>query len=127
MEHTLVTEGGVDLIHSPAFLQAETEQTAKTSCAEFSLVAHTRASVHSNHTPSSEAGSDDSLISVPLIVKGDVAGSVEALVNILSSRQPQGIQLRVVQSGVGPISEGDMDMAISTKGMCLCWLGRDLN
>lgn len=102
-------------------LQAETEQVAKTSCAEFSLIAHTRTSPYIpqiDPTPSSaDPSHSDQLITVPLVVKGDVAGSVEALVGILSSRQPQGVQLRVVQSGVGPISDSDMDMAISTKGI----------
>ena len=104
-------------------LQAETEQVAKTSCAEFSLIAHTRTSPYTPQPDPAPSSADPThpkeesrLITVPLVVKGDVAGSVEALVGILSSRQPQGVQLRVVQSGVGPISDSDMDMAISTKG-----------
>lgn len=64
------------------------------------------------------------LITVPLVVKGDVMGSVEALVEILTGRQPHGFRLKVVQSGVGPISDGDLDMAVSTKGGCgLYWWG----
>ena len=58
---------------------------------------------------------------MPLIIKGDVMGSVEALENIIKHRrQPQGFRLNVLYSGVGPISDSDMDMAISTKGQCIC-------
>ena len=53
---------------------------------------------------------------VPLLVKGDVMGSVEALVSLLVSRQPQELFLKVIHSGVGAISEGDVEMAISVKG-----------
>ena len=58
-------------------------------------------------------------MTVPLVVKGDVMGSVEALVRILNTRHPHGFRLKVVQAGVGPVSEGDMEMAISTKGLSL--------
>lgn len=97
---------------------------AKTSCAEFSLLSRTRTSPQPDPAPSARDlahPSASDLITVPLVVRGDVAGSVEALVGILTSRQPQGIQLRVVQSGVGPISDGDMDMAISAKGVREAW------
>ena len=104
------------MLHS----QASSEQEAKTSCAEFSAIANTRNSPHlrSPSHPDLDA-SDDDVITVPLVVKGDVAGSVEALLNILTARQPLRFRLKVVHSGVGPISESDMDMAISTKGRSL--------
>ena len=62
----------------------------------------------------------EDLITVPLVVKGDVAGSVEALVEILDTRQPQGFRLNVVHSGIGPISDGDLEMAASTNGIYVC-------
>lgn len=71
-----------------------------------------------DHTPSCE----DDIITMPLIVKGDVMGSVEALVNCLTAQQPEGVRLKVIHSGVGPISDGDMDMALPTKGRG-CGLG----
>ena len=40
---------------------------------------------------------------VPLVVKGDVVGSVEALGGVLISRQPEQLRLNVVHSGVGAI------------------------
>ena len=53
---------------------------------------------------------------VPLIVKGDVAGSVEALVAILESRQPKQKVLKVIHTGVGDVTDTDVDMAFATKG-----------
>ena len=55
-------------------------------------------------------------IMVPLIVKGDVAGSVEALVDIIESRNPEKFELKIIQSGVGAINESDIEMADSSKG-----------
>ena len=54
---------------------------------------------------------------VPLIIKGDVAGSVEALVDIIGSRNPEKFELKIIQSGVGAINESDVEMADSSKGM----------
>lgn len=50
-----------------------------------------------------------------VIVKGDVAGSVEVLVNILETRQPEGMNVRIIHSGVGPVVDSDIDMAASTR------------
>ena len=49
-----------------------------------------------------------------VVVKGDVVGSVEVLVSVLETRQPEGVAVRVVHSGVGPVTEGDVEMASST-------------
>lgn len=68
-------------------------------------------------TPTQEDGEGSTEPDVlPLIVKGDVMGSVEALVSILESRQPKQKTLKVVHTGVGPINEGDLDMAFASKG-----------
>ena len=64
-------------------------------------------------------GEEGEVPCAPLVVKGDVSGSVEALVSLLISRQPQELSLKVVHSGVGPISDGDIEMAIATKGRAM--------
>ena len=53
--------------------------------------------------------------SVTVVVKGDVVGSVEALVGVLEQNQPQGISLNVLFSGVGAVSESDVERAASTN------------
>ena len=55
-------------------------------------------------------------IVVPLIVKGDVAGSVEAVVEVIRSRNPENFELKIIQSSVGAISESDIEMAATSKG-----------
>lgn len=53
---------------------------------------------------------------VPLVVRGDVAGSVEVLVELLQSRQPEELELNVIHTGVGSVTEGDIEMTASTGG-----------
>ncbi len=62
---------------------------------------------------------DGSDIVVPLIVKGDVWGSVEALIGILKSKQPELMKLSVIHAGVGVVSDSDVEMASSVGGMLL--------
>lgn len=60
--------------------------------------------------PSERMQSDQ--LSLPLIIKGDVDGSVEAILNILDSYDAQQqCELEVVHFGIGDISENDINMA----------------
>ncbi|KAE8299908.1 Translation initiation factor IF-2, mitochondrial [Larimichthys crocea] len=55
--------------------------------------------------------------SLPLIVKGDVDGSVDAILNILDSYDAQQqCQLEVVHFGIGDVSENDINMAATFAG-----------
>ena len=49
-----------------------------------------------------------------LVVKGDVVGSVEVMVDLLEKRQPEGVAVRVIHSGVGPVLDSDVELAAST-------------
>ncbi|XP_049426837.1 translation initiation factor IF-2, mitochondrial [Epinephelus fuscoguttatus] len=56
-------------------------------------------------------------MSLPLIVKGDVDGSVEAILNILDGYDAQQqCQLEVIHFGIGDVSENDVNMADTFKG-----------
>uniref|UniRef100_UPI0037E8E446 translation initiation factor IF-2, mitochondrial n=1 Tax=Semicossyphus pulcher TaxID=241346 RepID=UPI0037E8E446 len=58
-----------------------------------------------------------STLSLPLIIKGDVDGSVEAILNILDSYDAQQqCQLEVVHCGIGDVSENDVNMADTFTG-----------
>ncbi|CAI5678766.1 unnamed protein product [Oreochromis niloticus] len=60
--------------------------------------------------PSERMQSDQ--LSLPVIIKGDVDGSVEAILNILDSYDAQQqCELEVVHFGIGDISENDVNMA----------------
>ncbi len=51
---------------------------------------------------------------INLIVKGDVQGSVETLVNTVTSSNTDEVKVRVIHSGVGPINESDVQLAMAT-------------
>ncbi|XP_042370903.1 translation initiation factor IF-2, mitochondrial, partial [Plectropomus leopardus] len=55
--------------------------------------------------------------SLPLIIKGDVDGSVETILNILDTYDAQQqCQLDVIHFGIGDVSETDVNMADAFKG-----------
>jgi translation initiation factor IF-2 len=51
----------------------------------------------------------------PLVIKGDVQGSVEAIANALENLGTPEVAARVVHSGVGGITESDVTLAASTN------------
>ncbi|QDP19965.1 translation initiation factor IF-2 [Sphingomonas xanthus] len=53
-------------------------------------------------------------IEFPMVVKADVQGSVEAIVNALNKISTDEIRVRVLHSGVGAITESDVTLAAST-------------
>lgn len=55
------------------------------------------------------------VIQFPVIIKGDVQGSVEAIVNALNRLSTDEIRVRVLQSGAGAITESDVTLAAATK------------
>lgn len=53
----------------------------------------------------------NAVIEYPLVVRGDVQGSVEAIVNALNKISTDEIKVRILQSGVGAITESDVNLA----------------
>jgi translation initiation factor IF-2 len=51
----------------------------------------------------------------PVVIKGDVQGSVEAIVTALNNISTDDIKVRVLLAGVGGITESDMILAAATK------------
>lgn len=56
---------------------------------------------------------------LPLIVKGDVDGSVEALADSLMKLSNQEVIVRVIHRGVGGISEGDVLLAAASNAIII--------
>jgi translation initiation factor IF-2 len=54
-----------------------------------------------------------------LILKGDVAGSVEAAVSELEKIQHPEVRVRVIHQGVGAISEGDVTLASASNALVI--------
>jgi translation initiation factor IF-2 len=55
----------------------------------------------------------------PLVVKGDVQGSVEAIVGALRKLGTEEVEARIVHSGVGGITESDIVLAGASKSVVL--------
>lgn len=56
---------------------------------------------------------------LPIIVKADVHGSVEAILGLLNKLNTSEVKVRVLMSAVGGISESDILLAHTAKGMVL--------
>lgn len=55
-----------------------------------------------------------------IVVKGDVSGSVEALVGALKDIGNQSAGVKVVSAGVGDVSDSDIMMAKAADGTSIC-------
>ena len=62
-------------------------------------------------------GGGDGPIELPLVLKADVQGSVEALSEQLKKIPQDKIRLRIIRSGVGAINEGDVLLAAASEGI----------
>ena len=65
----------------------------------------------------SRAIAEGQLQELPLVVKADVQGSVEAVSDQLMKIPQQKIKLRVIRSGAGAISEGDVLLAAASNAV----------
>jgi translation initiation factor IF-2 len=57
------------------------------------------------------ASKTDQAVEYPLVVKGDVQGSVEAIVGALNRISNEDIKVRILHAGVGGITESDVTLA----------------
>ena len=62
---------------------------------------------------------DDGAVSVQLLVKADVQGSVEALRESLEAIAREGIRIQIVGSGVGGITESDVQLAAASRAIII--------
>lgn len=65
-----------------------------------------------NYTPRSKEIVDDGIPRVNVIVKGDVHGSVEAILDVIETyTNNETVRLDVVHYGVGNVTDGDIELA----------------
>ena len=57
---------------------------------------------------------DAEIKEVPLVIKGDVQGSIEAIVGSLEKMSTDEVRVRILHTGVGGISESDVILAAAT-------------
>jgi len=62
---------------------------------------------------------EDGEVSVQLLVKADVQGSVEALRESLENIGREGVRIQIVGSGVGGITESDVQLAAASKAIII--------
>jgi translation initiation factor IF-2 len=67
----------------------------------------------------SRAIAEGQLQELPLVVKADVQGSVEAVTDQLMKIPQQKIKLRIIRSGAGAISEGDVLLAAASNAVVI--------
>jgi translation initiation factor IF-2 len=60
---------------------------------------------------------EDGKKEMPLVVKGDVQGSVEAIAGALAKVGNEEVGARIVHSGVGQITESDVALALASKAI----------
>src|SRR3546814_13896925 len=60
------------------------------------------------------------VIEYPVLIKGDVQGSVEAIVNALNRLSTDEIRVRVLQSGAGAITERSEERRVGTACVSPC-------
>lgn len=58
-------------------------------------------------------------VTVPIVLKADAAGSLEALEHELEKRTTEKVHLKIIQRGIGAINEGDAKAAASAQGALL--------
>lgn len=59
---------------------------------------------------------DEEISTVPLIIKADTSGSIEAVKYEISKIQIERVNLKIVQSGIGDIGENEVKAAIGVPG-----------
>lgn len=69
----------------------------------------------------SQAIKEGKVKEVPLIIKADVKGSLEAIVASLSQFVSKDLTLKVIEKGVGDVSESDVNLAQTTGALILAF------
>lgn len=62
---------------------------------------------------------DGQINDLKIVIKGDVAGSVEALSDTLSGMGNEEVRVTVIHTGVGAIAESDVDLAIASQAIII--------
>ena len=65
--------------------------------------------------------SDDSVKQLNLILKCDVQGSIEAIKGLLDKIDIEGTQINIIASGVGGVVETDVNLAIASSAIIICF------
>jgi len=67
------------------------------------------------------AASIEGIAELPLVVKADVAGSIDAIIHELAKIRHERASVRIIASGVGSVSEGDVKAAHASGGIIIAF------
>ena len=59
---------------------------------------------------------EEGVTSLPIIIKADAAGSLEAIINLVEKLKRERIVPDIILSGIGTVREGDLKTALATEG-----------
>ncbi|KAL9578906.1 MAG: hypothetical protein Q9212_005419 [Teloschistes hypoglaucus] len=93
---------------------AAASENASSTDAEVPAAASTTAESKAATPPA-----QDTTVTLPLILKADVSGSVEACLNTITALGNSKIHAQVLRSSVGPVSESDLDLASSSSALII--------
>lgn len=94
----------------------ESEKEAKNACKKFLEKNTTK-----RYIAKSVSKTDSDIVELNLIIKSDVAGSLEAIRKSLSEISNPGLKIKIVSDGVGAVSESDAAMANATGAIILAF------
>lgn len=94
----------------------ESEKEAKNAAKKFLERNTTR-----RYIAKSVSKSDSDIVELNLIIKSDVAGSLEAIKKSLTEIKNPGLKIKIVSDGVGAVSESDAAMAGATHAIILAF------
>lgn len=79
------------------------------------------AAMKAKKTPVSQAreAKEEGVVIIPLVVKTDVSGALEALEHELVKLTHERVKLKIIQKGVGAIGESDVKIAFGAEGSLL--------
>ena len=60
-------------------------------------------------------------VSLPIILRADVQGSVEAITDMIKKIETEKAKIDIMSSGVGQITEGDIRLAFASKGIIIAF------
>lgn len=99
------TEPGV----GSTFSTHATKKSAEKEALEWRAMAQKK-----SNTPI-EAHTDETIRLIPLVIKTDVAGSGEAILSEIKKLELPTLKWKVINQGVGAVSEGDMKLALADQ------------
>lgn len=83
------------------------------------LIAEARIAKQKKGAKTEAAVGPENLLTIPLIIKADVSGTLEAIEGELKKLKNERVSLKVIHSGIGTISEGDIKPAVGQDNILI--------